>query len=83
MAPELFEESDPKNCRYPFKADVYSYAITCFETLTAKFPFEDKSLAEVKRKVKAGERPVLPVTLPTFLSSLIERCWDPEANTFS
>jgi hypothetical protein len=82
MAPELFEESDPKKCRYPFKADVYSYAITCFEILTAKFPFEDTaSLAEVKRKVKAGERPVLPVTLPTFLSSLIERCWDPEANT--
>ncbi|CAK9259951.1 unnamed protein product [Sphagnum jensenii] len=81
MAPELFGEPDPNECRYPFKADVYSYAITCFEILTAKFPFEDTaSNTEVRRKVKAGERPVLPVTLPMFLSSLIERCWDAEAN---
>jgi len=80
MAPELFEEPDPNKCRYPFKADVYSYAITCFEILTAKSPFEEASNTEVRRKVMAGERPVLPVTLPMFLSSLIERCWDAEAN---
>jgi serine/threonine protein kinase len=81
MAPELYEESDPNECRYPFKADVYSYAITCFEILTAKVPFEDTTKnTEVRRKVKTGERPVLPVTLPTFLSSLIERCWDAEAD---
>jgi serine/threonine protein kinase len=80
MAPELFEEPDPNQCRYPFKADVYSYAITCFEILTAKSPFEEASNTEVRGKVMAGERPVLPVTLPMFLSSLIERCWDAEAN---
>jgi serine/threonine protein kinase len=81
MAPELFEEPVLNKCGYPFKADVYSYAITCFEILTAKSPFEEEaSNTEVRRKVKAGERPVLPVTLPTFLSSLIERCWDAEAN---
>jgi serine/threonine protein kinase len=41
MAPELFEEKSSDEMRYTFKADTYSYAITCSEILMGKLPFAD------------------------------------------
>ncbi|CAK9269023.1 unnamed protein product [Sphagnum jensenii] len=79
MAPEVCyqpEKDSTKLKYYPLKSDVYSYAITCYEILSGRRPFEGLRLTEVLEKVTAGLRPSLPNSLPTSLSSLIECCWD-------
>jgi serine/threonine protein kinase len=76
MAPELGNYGRLGN---PFKTDVYSFAITCYEILTGKVPFDGLLLLEVRAGVKKGMRPTLPASLPTSLSSLIECCWDTDA----
>jgi serine/threonine protein kinase len=92
-APELFEmrNSDffgesadqtsgatgPPHRRYPMKADVYSYAVTCSEILTGDIPFKDEKLADLSERIKYGRvRPHLPASVPPYLASLIERSWD-------
>jgi len=79
MAPELFEkEKSSDEIKYPFKADVYSYAITCSEILNmGKLPFADiEKQSELKEAVRKGIRPTLPDSLPLSLMSLIKQCWD-------
>jgi hypothetical protein len=63
--------------RYTFKADIYSYALTCSEILMGKLPFADiEKHSEMKEAVKKGMRPALPDSLPVSMMSLIKRCWD-------
>ncbi|KAG0599871.1 hypothetical protein M758_12G184200 [Ceratodon purpureus] len=62
-------------------ADVYSFAMTCYEVVTGKVPYEDQrreeGFEEVRRKVIAGTlRPELPGKLDPSLRRLIEDCWD-------
>jgi serine/threonine protein kinase len=79
MAPEVWyqpEKDSTKLKYYPLKSDVYSYAITCYEILSGRVPFEGLRISELLEKVMAGMRPSLPNSLPTSLSSLIECCWD-------
>jgi len=79
MAPEVWSEyeKDSSNMKYyPLKSDVYSYAITCYEILSGRRPFDGIPRTELAEKVRAGLRPSLPKSLPTSLSSLIECCWD-------
>ncbi|CAK9201132.1 unnamed protein product [Sphagnum troendelagicum] len=64
----------------PFKTDVYSFAITCSEILTGRVPFGSIPRTEIRARTQAGMRPTLPASLPTSLSFLIERCWDPDAS---
>ena len=61
--------------KYPFKVDVYSFAMVCLEILTGEIPFGSLSPNEVKMKVLDGERPQIPDHCPRRLSSLIEACW--------
>jgi serine/threonine protein kinase len=92
-APEIFEmrNSDffgespdqtsgatgPPHRRYPKKADVYSYAVTCSEILTGDIPFKDEKLPDLSERIRhAGVRPHLPASVPPYLASLIERSWD-------
>jgi hypothetical protein len=88
MAPELHpsshvgESSEPGSNKkhHPFKADVYSYAVTCSEILTGKDPFQGEPLTDIRKRIKyAGLRPSLPDSLPPYLVSLIHRCWDADA----
>eukprot|EP00250_Pteridium_aquilinum_P022450 c25384_g3_i4 orf=2-2167(-) len=78
-APEVFEinpedeEDVGASAKYTNKADVYSFALVCYEVLTGKSPFEGTS---VRGRVMKGERPTLPPYSPPALSSYIERCWD-------
>jgi hypothetical protein len=66
---------DPK---FPFKGDIYSFAMVCYEILSGDKPFHDVSLPrKLKEKVKNGERPYLPQYCPKKLKILIERCWNP------
>jgi hypothetical protein len=85
MAPELHtsshigESSHPGRNKkhHPFKADVYSYAITCSEILTGDDPFMGEPLTGLLDRIKyTGLRPSLPDSLPPYLVSLIHRCWD-------
>jgi serine/threonine protein kinase len=67
--------------KYNGKADVYSFAITCSEVLTGKPPFSnDVRRSLIRKLVREGVRPKLPVNINTKLSSLIQECWeaDPE-----
>jgi serine/threonine protein kinase len=88
MAPEVFqipqdeidngsmEPPDPR--AYPFKADVYSFAIVCSEILTKKEPFPDVPLGGLLKHIRDGRRPELPDGCPRRLASLIKRCWELE-----
>jgi hypothetical protein len=85
MAPELHTSSHigesshpgPNKKHHPFKADVYSYAITCSEILTGDDPFMGEPLTGLLDRIKyTGLRPTLPDSLPPYLVSLIHRCWD-------
>lgn len=56
------------------KADVYSYAMTCYEILTGLIPLEGLRRADYKL-VLDGLRPTLPVGTDPQLKTLIARCW--------
>lgn len=78
MAPEVIErrKHDDEGEKYPFKCDIYSFAMVCYEILTGNIPFEwILSLSEVKVQVLAGNRPRLPNECPDMLRKLIEACW--------
>jgi serine/threonine protein kinase len=86
MAPEVFKipkdmvDNDAvklPEIAHPFKADVYSFALVCYEILTGKEPFEGEKMSDLyKRVVLEHARPELPKTCPRRLVSLIRRCWD-------
>ncbi|KAG0628379.1 hypothetical protein M758_1G022600 [Ceratodon purpureus] len=70
---------------YPFKVDVYSFGMVCYEILTGELPFANISSCTVLRKmVLDGERPVFDGKhfdqLPQVLKQLIRLCWDAEAS---
>ncbi len=80
MAPEVFGLDDSElgfpTVKYPFKADVYSFAITSSEILTGQIPFRDnKAFRDIQRWIMKGLRPTLPTSLPPKLVSLIKKCW--------
>ena len=76
-APEVFKASDLVTAHhYTWQADVYSFAITCFEILTGKLPFEGVPNNNIYESIVAGIRPPLEgVEMSPTLRVLIERCW--------
>ncbi|CAN5951241.1 unnamed protein product [Sphagnum jensenii] len=86
MAPEVFEITKDKididvvqlpEIAHPFKADVYSFALLCYEILTGKVPFEGEKMADLYKLITHEHaRPKLPKICPRRLASLIRRCWE-------
>ncbi|XP_020087923.1 uncharacterized protein LOC109709946 [Ananas comosus] len=80
-APEVLteQEQSPDNgaAKYREKADVYSFAMICFELLTGKVPFEDEHLQgdKTSRNIRAGVRPLFPFPSPKYLTNLTKKCW--------
>lgn len=60
---------------YTVKADVYSFAMTCYEILSGCVPFEDVRRGDVAGLVSRGVRPVLPKLEDRRLVELIGQCW--------
>jgi serine/threonine protein kinase len=87
MAPEMIgneddidHESEHGSLRkFPFKVDVYSFAIVCAEILTGEQPYAGSHMSRtqlVKQIRKHGLRPNLPESCPRRLAFLIQRCWE-------
>uniref|UniRef100_A0A0E0JLB2 Protein kinase domain-containing protein n=1 Tax=Oryza punctata TaxID=4537 RepID=A0A0E0JLB2_ORYPU len=79
-APEVLKSdgvADAAAARCTEKADVYSFAMICFELLTGKVPFEDNHLqgGKTSKNICAGERPLFPFQAPKYLTALTKRCW--------
>ncbi|WOK97936.1 tyrosine-protein kinase ABL1-like [Canna indica] len=75
----LLEQEQSGDCRSKCteKADIYSFAMICFELLTGKVPFEDNHLQgdKMSKNIRAGERPLFPSQTPKYLANLTKRCW--------
>jgi tRNA A-37 threonylcarbamoyl transferase component Bud32 len=91
MAPELFGDeqdessilSSEANKNYPFKVDVYSFGMVCYEIMTGHIPFPDvTSMTDLRKMIKyEGLRPKIPQQYPECLTTLVETCYhsDPTA----
>ena len=82
MAPEVMREDEAIISR---RCDTYSYAMVMYELFEHKVPFHEiktkpVNMAIVNAVLKNGKRPTITVSLPPYISGLIEICWreDPE-----
>lgn len=77
-APEILAAVRDKNYNNPStfteKADVYSFAMTCYEILTGCMPFEALKSNEYD-VVLSGQRPQLPHPMNSRVTELLCRCW--------
>ncbi len=64
---------------YTAKADVFSFAMTCYEVVSGKLPYNSLPRQNINKLVREGVRPELPKDINTRLSSLIQKCWQTEA----
>jgi len=65
---------------YTGKADVFSFAMTCYEVVSGKLPYSsDLPRQSINKLVREGVRPELPEDINPRLSSLIQKCWQTEA----
>jgi len=79
-APEIFRAMrDHRQFEYTAKADVYSFAMVCYEILSGKEPFEDHRRSQFDFLIDSSavhERPSLPGDQNQPLNQLIRTCWD-------
>ena len=82
-APEVFlppvsdQAKFPPAAKFPRRADVWSFAVTCSEILTGKSPFTDINRGNLHHRIKEEDiRPALPRDLPIYLRFCIISCWN-------
>jgi serine/threonine protein kinase len=64
------------------QADVYSFAMTCYEIVTGNLPYQNIQGDELTKMIKEGQRPELPEDLKqSGLRGLIESCWANHPNS--
>ncbi len=60
----------------PFKADIYSFGMVCYEILTGLVPFHGCNLTGLRERIlEEGLRPPIPEHCPEELSKLITTCY--------
>lgn len=75
MAPELLLV-DGRTAVYSLKADIYSFAMVCYEILTLKVPFDGLAIPALCNLLAKGKRPELPSSIPKALQKLVSQCWN-------
>ncbi|KAG0566741.1 hypothetical protein KC19_7G084300 [Ceratodon purpureus] len=81
-APEVYPNANPtrKGRAVWFKADVFSFAMTCAHVLSLKTPFQDMELPFTAERLydalMNGRRPSLPNKCPPELCALLKDCWN-------
>ena len=76
MSPEIMRSGTAKINK---KCDLFSYGMILVELFAHEIPYahlHDK--IEVLLSVTKGERPPIPLTLPSYLHDLIKKCWKEE-----
>ena len=75
MAPELFEDEG----HFSTGIDVYAFAILAYEIVSGQEPYKEKgksiTMANLVRKVLAGQRPKFVDGITDPMWKLITRCW--------
>lgn len=82
-APEVFHVHDTEVTQeYNWPADVYSFAMTCYEILTGNLPFANVTNQSIHEHVMANRRPegLDELDIPDLLKELVKNCWatDPD-----
>ncbi|ETV99099.1 TKL protein kinase, variant 1 [Aphanomyces invadans] len=73
MAPEVLAAE-----KYTEKADVFSFGVVCWETVTRACPYDGLSQIQAALGVlNHNLRPTIPPTCPPFLKKLMTVCWGP------
>jgi len=71
MAPEVI-----KHQKYQYPADIYSLAVLMWEIITREAPFKNMGQIEAAGSVAIeGNRPPFPKGIPSYVKSMIEKCW--------
>ena len=72
MAPEVALRQS-----YSEKVDVYSYGVILWQMASDTTPFKGLTKTEFMRRIiRGGERPKIPVLWPSQFGSLLRACWD-------
>jgi len=83
MAPEYMQLNTP----YTESADIYSFAVVCWELLTRSCPYEGMNQAQIVIQVAVNQaRPVIPDWCPIHFKNMIMFSWRQDPNvrpTFS
>ena len=84
-APEVHPQAHPdrQGKAFWFKADVYSFAVTCSEILSRQQPYKNiLRFSALYEELIKGVRPELPMEVcPPELASLLRDCWDPNPSS--
>ncbi|CAF3665994.1 unnamed protein product [Rotaria sp. Silwood1] len=72
-APELFASS-----KSSMASDVYSLGVVFWEVATRSIPYEDANDIIIVTTVSAGNRPPIPVDVPSTFAAIISNSWNQE-----
>lgn len=70
ISPETYASN-----KYTRESDVYAFAYLAYEVVLNKKPFEGLSRFQLMEKIMKGERPELPIDMPTVYRLVIDRSW--------
>ena len=75
MAPEVALRQT-----YSEKVDVYSYGIMLWQMASDTVPFQGLTRDDfMKKVVRGGERPKIPIIWPSLFSNLLKACWNADS----